>query len=198
LRANEEVWNSTLLVVTYDEHGGFYDHVVPAEHGAQPPDDSPGEFHFAFDRFGVRVPTVLVSPWLDPGVRSIALDHTSLLRYLHLKWGLGDLGRRVAAASSPLVSQMLRPRPRDDAPIRIDLPAKVRRIAKKAPTAAPPLSDNQQAIIAFSEYLATKTRGAPRAKAAEATRKLRGPADASRVASERAIRFLRQRGARLR
>ncbi len=59
-------WNQTLLVVTYDEHGGCYDHVPPPA-GATPPDASAGEFGFDFRRFGVRVPTVLVSPLIEAG-----------------------------------------------------------------------------------------------------------------------------------
>ena len=48
-------WNQTLLIITYDEHGGCYDHVPPPS-GATPPDNSVGEFGFDFTRFGVRVP----------------------------------------------------------------------------------------------------------------------------------------------
>jgi phospholipase C len=53
-------------VITYDEHGGCYDH-VPPPWGAVPPDADAGEFGFGFDRFGIRVPTVLVSPLIAPG-----------------------------------------------------------------------------------------------------------------------------------
>lgn len=76
---------STLLVVTFDEHGGCYDHVLPP-FGATPPDlaGTPGDQGFRFDRFGVRVPTVVVSPWIAPGTvfRSdgpAPYDHTSIL-----------------------------------------------------------------------------------------------------------------------
>jgi phospholipase C len=65
LRANDALWMSTLLVVLYDEHGRFYDHVSPP--AAVPPDDFQEEY--SFDRFGVRVPAVLVSAWVDQGVR---------------------------------------------------------------------------------------------------------------------------------
>src|SRR5215469_4005062 len=59
-------WNQSLLIITYDEHGGLYDHVPPPA-TAVPPDDSPGESGFDFTRFGVRVPAVLVSPLIAPG-----------------------------------------------------------------------------------------------------------------------------------
>jgi hypothetical protein len=57
-------WANTLLITTYDEHGGCYDHVDPPS-GATTLDDSVAEFGFDFTRFGVRVPTVLVSPLIE-------------------------------------------------------------------------------------------------------------------------------------
>jgi phospholipase C len=57
---NGPAWNQTLLIVTYDEHGGCYDHVPPPS-GAVSPDTSVGEYGFDFTRFGPRVPAVLVS-----------------------------------------------------------------------------------------------------------------------------------------
>src|SRR5262249_18449267 len=59
-------WNRTLLVITYDEHGGNYDHVPPPA-GATPPSATAGEQGFDFTRFGVRVPAVLVSPLIAKG-----------------------------------------------------------------------------------------------------------------------------------
>ncbi len=96
LRSNEELWKSGLLVVLFDEHGGFYDHVSPPP--AVPPDEHHEEYRF--DRLGVRVPAVLVSPWVSKRVESTQFDHTSLLKYLVNKWGLGPLGARTAAANS--------------------------------------------------------------------------------------------------
>jgi phospholipase C len=96
-------WPGTLLVVTYDEHGGCYDH-VPPPWGAVPPDSDAGEFGFGFDRFGVRVPTVLVSPLIAPGTvyRAPAggtpLDHTSVLKTVEQRWNLSALTARDAAA----------------------------------------------------------------------------------------------------
>lgn len=96
IRSSSDLWNSTLLVVVYDEHGGFYDHVEPPP--AVPPDDHREEW--TFDRLGVRVPALLISPWVGARVEKTQFDHTSLLKYLTQKWGLGDLGQRTATANS--------------------------------------------------------------------------------------------------
>src|SRR5579862_4507594 len=55
-----DLWNSTLLIVAFDEHGGFYDHVPPPP--AEPPDAHQEEY--TFDQLGVRVPALLISPWV--------------------------------------------------------------------------------------------------------------------------------------
>jgi phospholipase C len=96
LRSNPALWAKTLLVVAYDEHGGFYDHVVPP--AAVAPDDHTQSY--AFTQLGVRVPALLVSPWCDRGVEHTVFDHTSLLRYLCDKWGMAPLGERARAANS--------------------------------------------------------------------------------------------------
>jgi phospholipase C len=96
-------WPGTLLVITYDEHGGCYDHVSPPW-GAVAPDDDTGEFGFGFDRFGVRVPAVLVSPLIAPGTvyrvpaGGTPLDHTSVLRTVEQRWNLPTLTKRDMAA----------------------------------------------------------------------------------------------------
>lgn len=116
IRANETLWKSTLLIVFYDEHGGFYDHVEPPT--AIPPDDHHDEY--SFDRFGVRVPAILVSPWVDARVESTQFDHTSVLKYLIEKWNLDPLGRRAAAATS--IGVAIRGKsPREDTISRIEL-----------------------------------------------------------------------------
>src|ERR1700679_3005047 len=56
---NSPAWNQTLLIITYDEHGGCYDHVPPPS-GATPPDNTAGEYGFDFMRFGARGPPALV------------------------------------------------------------------------------------------------------------------------------------------
>jgi phospholipase C len=96
-------WNQTLLIITYDEHGGLYDHVSPPTN-AVPPDSTVGEFGFDFTRFGVRVPAVLVSPLIPAGTifnvpaGSAPIDHTSVLKTIEQRWGLPALSKRDAAA----------------------------------------------------------------------------------------------------
>lgn len=100
VRSNAELWESTLLVVAYDEHGGFYDHVSPP--AAIPPDNHKEEY--TFDRLGVRVPALLISPWLGKGVEKTVFDHTSLLKFLIDKWQLNPLGARTENAQSIAVA----------------------------------------------------------------------------------------------
>ncbi|KAK2386760.1 non-specific phospholipase C1 [Trifolium repens] len=62
-------WKEMAILITYDEHGGFYDHVPTPVEGVPNPDGiiGPAPYYFRFDRLGVRVPTFLISPWIDKG-----------------------------------------------------------------------------------------------------------------------------------
>jgi phospholipase C len=194
IRANRPLWESTLLVITYDEHGGFYDHVAPKP--AIPPDDHHEEY--AFNSLGVRVPAVLVSPWLAPDRFHTLCDHTALLRSLQVKWGLGDMGARVAQAPDILAGLTLTPAVRQDTPPRLGPPPatavapqvrRARAISRRLAVAAP-LNDHQRAIVAFSAYLETQTPAPASRKVSAAARAMRSPADARAVAEERARRYL--------
>ncbi|XP_076900834.1 non-specific phospholipase C1-like [Bidens hawaiensis] len=68
LRASPQ-WNEMALLITYDEHGGFYDHVATPLDNVPNPDGiiGPEPYYFRFDRLGVRVPTLLISPWVEKG-----------------------------------------------------------------------------------------------------------------------------------
>ncbi|CAN1231878.1 Non-specific phospholipase C1 [Linum grandiflorum] len=72
LRASPQ-WKEMALLITYDEHGGFYDHVPTPVSGVPSPDGivGPDPFYFEFDRLGVRVPTFLISPWIDKGTGKV-------------------------------------------------------------------------------------------------------------------------------
>lgn len=113
LCANPALFAKTLLIVLYDEHGGFHDHVVPPP--TVPPDDHTAQF--GFDLLGFRVPAVLVSPLLDPGLNATVLDHTSLLKMAANLWpGVRPLGARAAQAADPLAGVVWRQTPRTDLP----------------------------------------------------------------------------------
>jgi phospholipase C len=95
---NSKLWPNTALLIVYDEHGGIYDHVVPP---ACKPDqftasanDTGTGMPFAFDRLGVRVPAILVSPWIQKGtVVDRVFDHASIPATV-TKFFLGDYSPR--------------------------------------------------------------------------------------------------------
>jgi phospholipase C len=96
-----KVWDKTLLIITFDEHGGCYDHVRPPGHYgdkkvvepaeiATPPDLSSGQKNwdcFDFKRLGLRVPTIMVSPYIKKNtIINDCMSHTSFLKTMHAKW----------------------------------------------------------------------------------------------------------------
>ena len=96
-------WAHTLLIWVYDEHGGYYDHVPPP--AAPEPDDrrAEGGGPWKFDRYGFRVPAVIVSPHARRDYVSHQVhDHTSILKLIETKWNLPPLTRRDAAADNLL------------------------------------------------------------------------------------------------
>ncbi|HEX3715900.1 MAG TPA: alkaline phosphatase family protein [Trebonia sp.] len=144
-------WADTLLIWTYDEHGGYYDHVSPPP--AVPPDDVPGRSLVAhpsllrillkalfpayvrhaeqlvagpgaYDTYGLRVPAVIVSPYARPDcVLSDVFDHTSVLKLIEEKWNLPALTRRDAAAAAPLGALDLAASPKFLTPPELPEPA---------------------------------------------------------------------------
>jgi phospholipase C len=102
---NSPDWNKTLLIILFDEHGGCYDHVPPPKTvspgGIPIPTSEPGGSGFAFDRLGIRVPAVVVSPFTRPGTLNDIFDHTSVLKTIMNCFGLGKdgLGDRTTAAA---------------------------------------------------------------------------------------------------
>jgi len=101
-------WERTLLIWTYDEHGGYYDHVPPPR--AVPPDAIPpavpagqGTAYDGFGRYGFRVPFAVVSPWARRHhVSHRVYDHTSILKLVETKWNLPALTYRDANATPML------------------------------------------------------------------------------------------------
>ena len=122
---NSPIWNTSLLVITYDEHGGFYDSVLPG--AATPPDDgSPAthnKFGFTFNQLGVRVPAVVVSPWIPAGtVGHASYDHSSVPATVERLFGLPALTARDASAND-VRALLTEAQPRTDAPTTLDNPA---------------------------------------------------------------------------
>jgi phospholipase C len=156
---NPRVWSKTVLIVTYDENGGFFDHVAPPT----APAGTPGEFIPASVLpalasgitgpigLGFRVPTLVISPFSRGGqINSDVFDHTSLLRFLETRFGvevpnLTEWRRRTVG---DLTSTLNFDHPRADVPklpYRALNPRKIaaecRRLTTKA--AAPPLVQHQ-------------------------------------------------------
>lgn len=123
-------WERTLFVILFDEHGGTYDHVPPPT-GAAPPYAElpyPLEQGFRFNRFGVRVPAIFVSPFIEPGtvIRASGptpFDHTSVIKTLCLRFGLPSLTDRDRAAPD-FTSVLTRPltAPRKETPTFLPRP----------------------------------------------------------------------------
>jgi len=168
LRGNAELWQSTLLIVVYDEHGGFYDHVSPPATIA--PDDQTSEYDFR--RLGVRVPAILVSPWVDPGVCHTVFDHTSILRYMCDKYGLPPLGGRTAPAAGALQANSFaseltkRTTPRTDTPAQLRAATPPRgALAAQTPV---PVEGSREALMLYVAGLA-EPGPAPKGMRARAT-----------------------------
>ena len=136
------IWERSLLVITYDEHGGFHDHVKPPE--VTPPgdetdltplqeceklsdykdgtfkitfdEDDLDAFKFNFDRLGIRVPTVIVSPLIDRGtVPEETFDHTSIIKTITERFNIPSLTQRDQDAAS-IASILNREIARNDTP----------------------------------------------------------------------------------
>ncbi len=151
------LWERTLLVITYDEHGGCFDHVAPPG-GATPPDPTCpiGDQGFRFDRFGVRVPAVLVSPWIEAGTvarpaGTTPFDHTSVLATIHERFGTQPLTARDRAAPD-LSCVLTRDTPRTDR-VEVRRPEPVLLAAIESATTGPV----HALVLDIAEALAAQT-----------------------------------------
>ena len=99
IKQNNDLWKSTALLVVYDEHGGIYDHVPPPacmpDGFTASPNDTGTGMEFKFDRLGVRVPAILISPWIPKGtvVDGRVFEHASIPATI-TKFFLGDYSPR--------------------------------------------------------------------------------------------------------
>jgi phospholipase C len=197
IRNAPALWNSSLLVVSWDEHGGFYDHVPPPP--AVPPDHKNQE-GCDFTRYGVRTPALLISPHVNPGVfrpSQGVIDHTSVLKYLTDKHQLGPLGNRTASAAS--LAEAINTTPQDAA--RDASPAVVGMtprsnvmstvgVGAAADPAGEELNPNQLALIQFSRQLEAEIPADPAEVGLRTVRAAASPQAEIEVAKERVRLYL--------
>jgi phospholipase C len=156
-------WPKSLLVITYDEHGGCYDHAPPPV--AISPDGR-GSFGFTFDRYGVRVPAVIVSPWVPPGsiVRAAPaglafnalpypFDHTSIIATLRKLFNLGTALTARDNVAPDLLSALSLPTPSNDGPRAIHAAAALASTAALRKLTSRPLNDHQDALARMARML---------------------------------------------
>jgi phospholipase C len=150
-------WEQTLFIIVYDEHGGMYDHVPPP--AAVSPDDACPD-GFRFDRYGVRVPAVLISPWIPAGsiIRPPAgcqnpFDHASILSTLRKLFDLGDPLTRRDAAAPDLLAALSLTSPSNTGPTSLPFPTVAPTAAEIAAAHGAAPNDLQQAILHLSSAL---------------------------------------------
>ena len=147
---NSPLWERSLLIIVYDEHGGFYDSVSPG--AATPPGDgSPNDLAinsagFLFDWYGVRVPAVVISPLIPEGVVEHTLyDHASVPATLEALFGLAAMTDRDKNANS-LLGLLALNAPRRDCPTVLNDPVVAARSIAPAPPVAPAVNPTPRAL----------------------------------------------------
>ncbi|KAL4585892.1 hypothetical protein LXL04_010519 [Taraxacum kok-saghyz] len=130
-------WNEILFLITYDEHGGFYDHVPTPVSGVPSPDGiaSPAPYNFQFDRLGVRVPTILISPWIERGsvlhgpsgpFPTSQFEHSSISATVKKLFNLKDFLTKRDEWAGTFEGILTRDNPRTDCPVSLPEPEKMR------------------------------------------------------------------------
>ena len=145
-------WGNSILIITYDEHGGFFDHVqpLPVETVAS------AERYLYFSTTGIRVPAVVVSPFVSAGsVCNANFDHTSILRLLGQKFGMGggyspEVDNRALVGSVGDSLDLDAPRPDRPAPPNSTVIATP---ATNVPLALPPSNENVEAFKQVSQQM---------------------------------------------
>jgi phospholipase C len=155
-------WSKTMLIITFDEHGGFFDHVPPPPVAAPAGDQRyrNATDNFNFDLLGIRVPAILVSAYTQKGTvvgdaPQDFYDHTSVLATLEKRFGLSPLSERDAAAGARTLEAALnltvaRSTPQE-APLTLPAPLAdgwvtrfLRFLGRGTVGAATPMSDKQR------------------------------------------------------
>lgn len=168
LVSNPERWKRTVLIVCYDEHGGFFDHAEPPQLRYDPPANHEWEINAPFTTVGVRVPGLVISPYAArQSVCSDVLDHTSILQLVVDRFGTspGDLAFFGAAADrkqhgiQSISAALTLDEPRADI---IDLPTPALRLPAASPARnrGAPLTDDERAFVgSVREKAAAAARG---------------------------------------
>jgi phospholipase C len=131
------LWNNSMLIVTWDEHGGFYDHVLPLR---AKPTGFRGQTHgFMFDQLGPRVPALVISPWCPKNlIEHRTLEHSAVPATIEQLFGLKPLTIRDEGLIGLQALATLQS-PRQDAPFTLPAVAAPSEAAAGAPDLSTPL-----------------------------------------------------------
>jgi phospholipase C len=194
LRENPDVFEKTVLLITYDEHGGFFDHVPPPQDDKYAVDEIYEEpatgYCFPFDLLGLRVPAILVSPWIDPlTIDSTVYDHTSVPATIGKVFDVdvSPLGKRVQVTNT-FEQTLRRDSPRAELP---ELPEPVVDDTIRTLVKEPDLRPSLMAIARdmIWQELAARPAGQPQLEAFETGPE---PAPGLAISAEEAERVVMQ------
>ncbi|XP_075519285.1 non-specific phospholipase C3-like [Primulina tabacum] len=154
-------WNEILFVIIYDEHGGFYDHVPTPVTGVPSPDGivGPEPYKFKFDRLGVRVPAILISPWIEPGTvlhgpsgpyPTSEYEHSSIPATVKKIFNLIEFLTKRDAWAGTFECVLNRTTPRTDCPVTLPEPVKMREVE---PNEEANLSEFQEELVQLCAVL---------------------------------------------
>jgi phospholipase C len=158
-------WERTLFIITFDENGGIWDHVPPPK--AVPPDQHGDQSGFAFDRYGVRVPAILVSPWITPGMvlrppeSGPPFDHTSIIATLNKLFGPFDPLTERDKNAPDLLGCLNLAAPTNNGPRTIPLPAPIAAAPQMGQAQAKTATGAQNALAAMADALPAGTANIP-------------------------------------
>jgi phospholipase C len=166
-------WEKSLLIVLYDEHGGFFDHVSPPGAAPNPDGRASDDPPFDFARLGVRVPAILVSPLVERGrVDSTLYEHASLPATIKNLFRLPKHLTARDAAAGTFETNLSRRTPRTDTPLTLPVPGelediryhrelmrsgipgeRIRDEAAQGEISQEPLSEFQEALVELADRL---------------------------------------------
>lgn len=152
---NSPQWESTLLVVTFDEHGGYFDHVQPPSQGVPNPDGKVGD-GILFDRLGVRVPTFLISPWIERGLvlhepqgptSTSQFEHSSIAATVKKIFGLPNFLTKRDAWAGTFEGALNLSSVRKDCPKQLVDAVPISAAGMQTMELSGPLTDMQEALV---------------------------------------------------